>query len=249
MGPTLSTEASTTTPVNKTSSISLKENHLKKSKKETIFIFDWDDTLMCTSFISLKNQKLSKEEKNMILNLGEKVSSFIMHCKEYGKIIILTNSSENWVKTTSKENLGINDINELGIKIISTRDKYIKKDIDKKKWKETALNEIINKYKDNIDNIICASDSFKDINVFKQFMEKYKDINFSTIKFKRRPSPLIMIKEIKYLIECIDKIIGTNKNYYLMKEDVDKELKYDDDNNNNEFNFLFGNLFDYIFKN
>ena len=74
MGPTLSTE---TPNENKSSSISLKEKHHKKSKKETIFILDWDDTLMCTSFISLKNQNLSREEKNTLLQLGKIVSSFL----------------------------------------------------------------------------------------------------------------------------------------------------------------------------
>ena len=49
----------------------MKEKHHKKSKKETIFILDWDDTLMCTSFISLKNQNLSREEKNTLLQLGK----------------------------------------------------------------------------------------------------------------------------------------------------------------------------------
>ena len=239
MGPTLSTE---TPNENKSSSISLKEKHHKKSKKETIFILDWDDTLMCTSFISLKNQNLSREEKNTLLQLGKIVSSFLSHCKEHGKIIILTNSSENWVKTTSKGNLGINDLYEKDIKIISTRDKYLKNGIDKKKWKEIALDEIFSKYKNEVENIICASDSIKDINVFKEFMEKHKEINVSTIKFKRKPNPSIMIKEIKYLIEYIDKIIGTNKNYYLMKEDNEK-------NNSNDFGFLFGNLLDYIFPN
>ena len=97
---------------------------------------------------------------------------------------------------------------------------------DKQKWKEIALDEIFNKYKNEVENIICASDSIKDINVFKEFMEKHKEINVSTIKFKRKPNPSIMIKEIKYLIEYIDKIIGTNKNYYLMKEDKEKNIKF-----------------------
>lgn len=248
MGPTLSSET-TTNHNTTTTQISLQEKSVKKTKKETIFIIDWDDTLMCTSYITLKNQKLSNEEKNLVLKLGSIVLSFLLHCKEIGKIIILTNSSGNWVKTTSKENLGINDLNENGIKIISTRDKYLKKNIDKKIWKELALNEIITKYKNDIENIICLSDSFQDINVFKIFMEKYKEINISTIKFKRRPTPYILIKEIKYLIKNIDNIIGTNKNYHLMKEDNESDNKNINDNNKTEFNFMFTNLFDYFFPN
>lgn len=232
MGPTLSIESPSTNQ---------SEEKPKRISKETLFILDWDDTLMCTSFITLKSQSLSKEDRNLILNLGNLVSHFLSHCQEYGKVIILTNSSEIWVKKTSIENLGISDFVDKNIKIISTRDNYLKKGIDKNNWKEMALDEIFNKYGNKIKSLICASDSENDINIFKKFKQKNKDINISTIKFKRKPNPLILIKEIKYLMKNISNIIGTNKNYYLLKET--KEKKSDD------FNFHFVNIFDYIFPN
>lgn len=232
MGPTLSNETHSEKPY---------EGNQKAIKKETLFILDWDDTLMCTSFISLKNQPLSKEAQNQILNLGNLVSLFLSQCLKYGKVIILTNSSENWVKTTSVENLGITALADKRIKIISTRDNYLKKGIDKKLWKEMAMDEILNKYGNKIENLLCASDSEKDINLFKKYMPNNKGINIATIKFKRKPNLLILIKEIKYLINYISSIIGTNKNYYLLKETKEKSAE--------EFNFHFINLFDYIFQN
>ena len=42
-------------------------------------------------------------------------------------------------------------------------------------------------------------------------MHKNKAMNISTIKCKRKPSPLIMEKEIKYLLENIISIIGTRR--------------------------------------
>ena len=103
-----------------------------------------------------------------------------------------------------------------------------------------ALEEIFNKYGNKIENLICASDSEKDINIFKKFMYKNKGINISTIKFKKKPNIMILIKEIKYLIAHINIIIGTNKNYYLLKEAKEKQ--------SDDFNFHFGNIFDYIFS-
>ena len=231
MGPTLSSEHHLAKPY---------EDKPKRLNKGTIFLIDWDDTLMCTSFITLKTQPLTEKEQNLILNLGNIVSVFLSHCLEYGKVIILTNSSENWVKSTSVDYLGITDLIDKNIKIISTRDNYLKKGIDKKYWKELALEEIFNKYQNKIENLICASDSEKDINIFKKFMCKNKGINISTIKFKRKPNIMTLIKEIKYLIAHINIIIGTNKNYYLLKEAKEKQ--------SDDFNFHFGNIFDYIFS-
>ena len=125
------------------------------------------------------------------------------------------------------------------IKVISTRDIYLKKGIVKNKLKEMALEELFNKYGNKIENLICASDSEQDIELFKNIEKRKKEINISTIKFKSKPSPLILIKEIEYLNKNLSKIIGENKNYYLIKE------KQKADN----FNFSFGFLLDYIFPN
>ena len=77
--------------------------------------------------------------------------------------------------------------------------------------KAIALNEIINKCKDKIENLIWVSESEKDINTFKLIMHKNKSMNISAIKCKRKSSPLIMEKEIKYHLENINSIIGTRR--------------------------------------
>lgn len=142
-------------------------------------------------------------------------------------------------KKTTNEYLKINHESFDNITIISTRDRYLKKGIEKNKWKELALDDLIAKYKDNIQNLICISDSEKDIDVFKNLSAKNKEINISTIKAKTKPSPLVMIKEIKYLNEMMNEVIGKNKNYYLIKEKQ----------KNDDFNLSFGSLLDYIFPN
>ena len=237
MGPTVS---SNKTNNSYTSNLrQLPKNTFKIDKKETVFILDWDDTLMCTSFIFSRTKSLSDEEKNIITNLGKIVSIFLKECLKYGNIIIMTNSSEKWLKKTALSYLKIEkDIIE-NIKILSTRDRYYKKGIEPTKWKELALEEILMKYGDKIKNLICGSDSENDIEVFKNISKKNVDINISTIKFKTKPSPSIMIKEIEYLNKRLCQIIGSNKNYYLIKEKPKKD----------NYNFSYGYLLDYIFPN
>ena len=235
MGPSLNKIDNSYTSNSKQLPKKTSENH----KKETIFILDWDDTLMCTSFISSKTKSLSDEEKNIIINLGKIVSIFLKECLKYGNIIIMTNSSEKWLKKTSENYLKIEKDIIGNITIISTRDRYYKKGINPTKWKEMAVGEILLKYGDKIENLICGSDSESDIEVFKNISKLNEDINISTIKFKTKPSPSIMIKEIEYLNKKLCQIIGTNKNYYLIKEKQKKD----------NYNFSYGYLLDYIFPN
>ena len=237
MGPTISSEKEDNISTSKVKILPRKVS--KNAKSETLFILDWDDTLMCTSFISSKNKPLSDEEKNIILNLGKIVNKFLKECDKYGTFIIMTNSTERWMKKTAENYLKIKKEHIENIKIISTRDKYLKKGIEINKWKELALEEILLKYEDFIKNIILGSDSENDIEVFKKISKKNKQINVSTIKFKTKPTPIIMIKEIEYLTKKLYQIIGTSKNFYLIKE---KEKK-------DNFNFSYGYLLDYIFPN
>ena len=233
MGPTISKENN---EIINTSDASSRKS---SKRNETLFLLDWDDTLMCSTFVLKRALTLSEDEQNVINSLGKVVTQFLETCKNYGKIIIMTNSNGDWMRKTAKEFLKIRPEVFSDIKIISTRDKYLEKGIEKKKWKEIALEELFLKYGDLILNLICASDSEMDIEVFKNLASRKKDINVSTIKFKKNPSPLILIRQIKFLNKNLFDIIGNNKHYYLIKE---KE-KADD------FQFSFGSLLDYLFPN
>ena len=127
-----SNESSDNNPTNSYS----KSSSYSSSKKKTIFLFDWDDTLMCTSFILSKVQPLSKEEIKIASDLGLKVTIFLEECSKYGKIIIMTNSSKDWMKNTSEQYLKIKEDFFKNIKIISTRDLYLKTIYQKKNGKK-----------------------------------------------------------------------------------------------------------------
>jgi hypothetical protein len=80
----------------------------KKPKHyETAIIFDWDDTLLCTSFISpfgvyrdvvlegtvLQHIKMLEQTTKKILELSVK----------HGKTYIITNAQEGWVEFSCKK--------------------------------------------------------------------------------------------------------------------------------------------------
>ena len=196
MGPTISTTNQTP---NQTHQVYNSYNsHSKNHKKETIFIIDWDDTLMCTYFISLKTHGLSEEESKIVYDLGKVVSIFLKECNKYGKVIIMTNSSEEWLKKTNEKYLKIKKNIFENIKIISTRDKYLKKNIDRRKWKELALDELLKRYGDIIQNIICASDSESDIEVFKNLSENTLESIAKNMKKEKFNKGDVIIQEGTY---------------------------------------------------
>ena len=70
--------------------------------KKRLIIIDWDDTLLPTYWIHLN------EENNKCVSIIDhdlKIKYFLDKCQNYGKVIIITNSSSNWIGSTSKNYL------------------------------------------------------------------------------------------------------------------------------------------------
>lgn len=68
-----------------------------------VFIFDWDDTLLCTSFLSALNfLDLTPEIKDMIRKLDEMVAKLIELTTSKGEVYIITNATKGWVEYSSK---------------------------------------------------------------------------------------------------------------------------------------------------
>ena len=105
MGPTISNAKENNENINSPNTSSKKSS--QNSRNETVFLLDWDDTLMCTTFIQHRIHPLSEEEQNIINSLGQAVAIFLEECKKYGKIIIMTNSNEDWMRKTASSFLKI----------------------------------------------------------------------------------------------------------------------------------------------
>lgn len=68
-----------------------------------MFIFDWDDTLLCTSFLSaLHFLDLSPEIKEMLTKLDETCVKLLTMTSDRGDVYIITNATKGWVEYSSK---------------------------------------------------------------------------------------------------------------------------------------------------
>jgi hypothetical protein len=74
----------------------------KPKKYETAIIFDWDDTLLCTSFINpsgvYRNVQLSGAVMQHIKLLEEATKRMLEVSLQHGKTYIITNAAEGWVE-------------------------------------------------------------------------------------------------------------------------------------------------------
>ena len=83
-------------------------NPLKKEKiVNNLFFFDWDDTLLCTTFISNNNYDFDSILKNpnyhdLLYKLEDKVFEILSLAIQKGETYIITNAEKSWVEYTSQ---------------------------------------------------------------------------------------------------------------------------------------------------
>lgn len=151
----------------------------KPKKYETAIIFDWDDTLLCTSFINpsgvYQGVELSGNVQQHIKLLEATAKKMLDLSVKYGRVYIITNAAEGWVEFSAAkfmpEVLPCLD----KITIISARAKYEAQFPNEvPKWKLNAFLETQNELTDgNIKNIVALGDSMMEMDAAHHLAMKF----------------------------------------------------------------------------
>ena len=193
----------------------------KKEKKVTnIFIFDWDDTLMCTSYVApngiLNCEDMKQADKANMKNLDQLVVNILTKALEKGMVFIITNAAYGWVEFSCKKLYPMTFNVLKKIKIISARGMCEKKyPGDYRQWKTIAFFETMKMSDINFlktANIISFGDSIIELEASHNLKETFADGYIKTIKFKEGPQPMELIKELKIIISQFDVIMSNMRN-------------------------------------
>ena len=195
---------------------------IKEQNSNTIFIFDWDDTLFCTSYLipfinSSKKHLYFQTIKEKLKNLDENISNLLSKALDRGMVFIITNSSPGWVEYSSTNFYFLTAKILSKIKIISAKGLYSKIFPDEpKQWKINAFKYVIEKYNINtklISNIISFGDSIIDLEAIENLKYSFSKACIKIIKFKENPHPVELEKQIWIVISQLDLILNKAKNF------------------------------------
>ena len=71
---------------------------------QTVTIFDWDDTLLCTSHLEMVQRQygsIPTQVREQLATLERVVQTLLVQAQQVGKVFIITNASEGWVQHSS----------------------------------------------------------------------------------------------------------------------------------------------------
>lgn len=203
-----------------------KRDFSNRTDEKTLIIFDWDDTLMCSTFLAKYNRILEGEQLEKAKHLGEKVTQILMKAKRLGNVYIVSNSSYSWILHTAIKFLGMDKSIFDDIDILSCRDcKDISK-YDQEEWKEVAFSKLEKNFIP-YNNIILIGDSDDDVEPSYDIQRKFPEKNISSIKFICYPSsPKLMEDELDFLAENVKDFADKKYNVDLAKYNF-KEKKFE----------------------
>ena len=197
----------------------------KEKTHNSLIIFDWDDTLLCTSFLTPggvfnENIQLSEIDRGKIRTLEFSVLRLLKIAIEKGDVYIITNAGPGWVEFSAEKFYpSIKTILEK-ITIISARGEYESKyPGDSRKWKiQTFLNIQKSLNVQLVTNIICLGDSFIEMEAGRILASKFSQAFIKTVKFRENPKPEELNKQLIVVANQFNDIYSTVKNLTIRVE-------------------------------
>lgn len=80
---------------------------LHYSKEDTLFIFDWDDTILPTTWLAVNelrvdnNDPVPEEQQKMLDDYAPWAKKTLETAMKYGKVVIVTNAEMGWIELTT----------------------------------------------------------------------------------------------------------------------------------------------------
>lgn len=193
------------------------------SNPHIVIIYDWDDTLLCTSFLNNREDAMniaSKQVKAQLKQLEEAVIRLLTASSGLGSNYIITNAMKGWVEYSSSVWIpGVLPLLE-NITIVSARHEYEEQfPGDYHEWKVQAFLEMTKLFHtEAVTNLICLGDSNIEIDAAHTLASKYQDACIKTIKFRECPIPDELVKQLDLVTEKFEKICTSGKNMTIRLE-------------------------------
>ena len=196
----------------------------------SLIIFDWDDTLLPTSFLTpngnfTEDIHLSSSDFEKMKEIENNISIILKESIEKGDVYIITNAGINWVQFSA--NLFYPKISELlkKVKIISARGEYEKTyPGNLRQWKIQAFLNLLKDVNNTlVTNIICIGDSLFEIEAGRILASKFKEAFIKTIKFRESPKLDELLNQLKLVSKQFGTIYSSIKNLTIRIERKKKE--------------------------
>jgi hypothetical protein len=186
---------------------------------DTVIIFDWDDTLLASSFLSSRGYRLDTEmEKSpeheaveaQLKELESAVTSLLNLALQYGAVHIVTNAETGWVELSAQKFMpGLVPLLSK-VSVLSARSTFEPMHPDSPlKWKYFAFHDKLSvhyggEYKGTggKKNVVSFGDSHVEREAVRAVTRTMSNTRCKSVKFAERPSTEQLRRQIELVSNC-----------------------------------------------
>lgn len=178
---------------------------------QTVIIFDWDDTLLCTSFLNLAHAaSLSSSVKRALKEIEKFVINLLELALSLGQTFIITNAVSGWVELSASEYIpGVLPVLQR-VNVVSARSRYESEYPNEvSQWKARTFLEVQRQLDSQvITNLVSLGDSHFEMEATLAMGREFEQATIKTIKFKESPSPEELWRQQELVCKEFERIIG-----------------------------------------
>jgi len=222
---------------------------------QNVIIFDWDDTLLPTSYIRISGyleKEISEEIRAEYNSISIAVKEILTLAKTYGQVIIITNSGDGWAKTSCEKFMPNVWPLLSTFTIISGLSRYSNGINLPEHWKRMAFEDVVLNYIDYSEtkkfpkNIISFGDAADErsalLNISNLENFNKEECYLKSVKFVIGPTLYKLKQQIDFLLGYFDELIKKNQmmdvilsleEYTLIDEVYGALTKIDENNDSN----------------
>jgi len=170
--------------------------------ENTVIIFDWDDTLLCSSALHccLPNQ---------FVELEEAVETILLMSMSLGRTIIVTNAMESWITETTRRFMPrLMPILERLLIVYARKNWERLWPGDTFAWKRECFRELLHDELGRDLNLVVLGDSLSEIRAAEALAEFLgSSALVKTVKFKALPSPTDLLGELRTILPELSRLV------------------------------------------
>lgn len=192
--------------------------------EETILIFDWDDTVLPSTWIQEQGLRLDDgsvvtEEQRQIFDMNAQTAINVLSmAKKYGKVVLVTNAENGWIELSCQKFLPALYPQLEGVRMVSARSSYEPQGITSPfEWKYHAFgNEIHSFYSsagpNSRRNVISFGDSAHERQALIRVAQDLPNCRTKSLKFMERPDVEQLKREHELVTGCFNDVVNHDGN-------------------------------------
>jgi hypothetical protein len=190
---------------------------LRPPSHQTVIIFDWDDTLLCTSWLNAAKEhgmELTKTVQQHLRGIERTVIQLLDLAQKLGHVFIITNAMQGWVEYSAAQWLPGLLPELVRLPVISARTRFESKyPTDVSRWKVSAFFEVKKLLpEDIVTNLLSVGDAQYEMDAVHAIGKEFDAAIVKTVKFRENPTPEELLKQLELVTKQFQRIVENGRN-------------------------------------